>query len=77
MLHKQIKRMKYFFYDFEREGRFGAPDDFVVSIMVSLDSTTYTVGTNIISKGQFIEQVYFIIQGCCSLSGTHVRKDTR
>ena len=77
MLQKQIKRMKYFFYDFERDGRFGAPDDFVMSIMVSLDSTLYSVGTNIISSGQRIDQVYFIIQGCCSLSGLHLRKDTK
>ena len=47
--------MKFFFYDFEKKGgSYGAPEDFIMSIMVSLDSTIYTVGTNIVASGQLL-----------------------
>ena len=68
--------MKFFFYDFERDGRFGAPDEFVVSVMVSLDSKLYTVGERILEKGQSVNDVYFIMQGDCALFGRYLRKDT-
>ena len=74
VLHKQIRRMKYFFFDFESKG-FGAPDGFVVAIMVSLDATLYTVGDQILKRGQNVEDVYFIIQGNCSLSARFLKKD--
>ena len=68
--------MKYFFYDFEKDGLYGAPDGFVVSVMVSLDSTLYAVGDQIIAKGQSVKEIYFVLEGNCDLFGYFVLPDT-
>ena len=42
--------------------------------MVSLESTLYDVGDNIINFGDGVEELIFIVSGRCEINGVHTIK---
>ena len=59
--------MKFFFYDFVENIK--APSNFVTKVMISLDSTIYNTGEQIVRMGQPIDSIIFFVQGGADMIG--------
>ena len=67
-LIQYIETMNYFFAACEG---CKAPEGFIIKVMVSLDSSRYEHGDLIVKKGDVVKDLYFIMNGTCSIFGTH------
>ena len=59
--------MKFFFHDYLDNIK--APSNFVTKVMISLDSTIYNSGEQIVRRGQPMDSIIFFIQGGANMIG--------
>ena len=59
--------MRFFFHDYHDNIK--APSNFVTKVMISLDSTIYDCGEQIVKRNQPIDSIIFFIQGGADMIG--------